>query len=477
MNGFLVFCAIACWPDLGSAQTSNNTPDLTYYLLFAFLGGITSFIALITIVQYWFQKDKALLYYTLYLIGFGFYIIFETCHYPIFRDYFKFVYEHREMLESTANFFPNLMYYLFVKHFLHFKKEQPKMARFMDKVVIVESSYLVLDLLFFHGRFFAADGLLFGLVSIYIFFQIYRIKNRLVFYILTGTGFYLIGSCWSFYLQETIPNDTYPGIWTAAFLYDGAGALLEIICFFIGFVYRFKIAQEEKEQIAIQLALKEERHKSEKHELVRQTRIKLRMDLHDFANSTLGAVKGNCSILKYSEHLDELQAGYQETEAVLGTVLERMDDLISLLNPERDTVVLMEETAIKYYLLFFKGQEEKVLFNFESDARLNGQKLDLNIADTLLSVIIESLYNIQKYAQCSAIDIRVGLPDPNTLELMVKDNGIGFDPVSAPLQIRSKGGRGLSNMKKRAKDLLGDVKIGSGSGGTTIQVFLPIHIN
>ena len=57
------------------------------------------------------------------------------------------------------------------------------------------------------------------------------------------------------------------------------------------------------------------------------------------------------------------------------------------------------------------------------------------------------------------------------IQLCVKDNGVGFDPVS----VRGKGGLGLASMEERVRLIQGEFSIQSQSGrGTTIELWIPL---
>ena len=82
----------------------------------------------------------------------------------------------------------------------------------------------------------------------------------------------------------------------------------------------------------------------------------------------------------------------------------------------------------------------------------------------------ESLTNIIKHARASEIDLAAGL-DEGRFTLMIRDNGVGFDPATAPP------GLGLANMKSRARQLGGTVAITTAPGeGTTIILSVPVPL-
>jgi signal transduction histidine kinase len=76
----------------------------------------------------------------------------------------------------------------------------------------------------------------------------------------------------------------------------------------------------------------------------------------------------------------------------------------------------------------------------------------------------EQLNNIVKYANASRVIVQI-LQETQELLLIIKDNGIGFDPA------QKKNGLGLSNIKNRAELFNGKTKIESApSRGCCIEV-------
>ncbi|MDD4735115.1 MAG: 7TM-DISM domain-containing protein [Kiritimatiellae bacterium] len=82
---------------------------------------------------------------------------------------------------------------------------------------------------------------------------------------------------------------------------------------------------------------------------------------------------------------------------------------------------------------------------------------------SLMRVIKEAVHNTVKHAGAKRVLIRLTFRK-DSLEVLVQDNGQGFD------QPKSAGGRGLSNMEKRVKELGGRLTINSTSTGTDILI-------
>jgi signal transduction histidine kinase len=96
------------------------------------------------------------------------------------------------------------------------------------------------------------------------------------------------------------------------------------------------------------------------------------------------------------------------------------------------------------------------------------RKVPLALGSSLYRVAQEALANVYRHAEASTIDIRLAYSD-DSVSLEVRDDGHGFR-VDEELA----SGRGLRNIRQRADELGGDVKITSAPGqGASVRVTLP----
>ena len=88
---------------------------------------------------------------------------------------------------------------------------------------------------------------------------------------------------------------------------------------------------------------------------------------------------------------------------------------------------------------------------------------------TLYRIVQEQINNIIKHAQAKQVFVEL-FPEDDHIELIIADDGIGFDPETI------KKGMGLKNMRSRAELLSGKIDISSMPGkGSKIKVVLPIN--
>ena len=91
----------------------------------------------------------------------------------------------------------------------------------------------------------------------------------------------------------------------------------------------------------------------------------------------------------------------------------------------------------------------------------------------VLRIVQEALANVRKHAAARQASITFESPGPRRLQLVIGDDGIGFDPAAGS----SPGPKtfGLASMRERAESLGGSLDIESGSGdGTRVIVELPL---
>ncbi len=87
----------------------------------------------------------------------------------------------------------------------------------------------------------------------------------------------------------------------------------------------------------------------------------------------------------------------------------------------------------------------------------------------ILHIVQEALTNVVKHARASAVTVRLS-HDSGTLALDVLDDGVG----GAAAKPAGSGGRGQSNMAKRAQRLAGTVETGFGAQGGRVSLRMPL---
>ncbi|MBN1886525.1 MAG: ATP-binding protein, partial [Thermoflexales bacterium] len=103
----------------------------------------------------------------------------------------------------------------------------------------------------------------------------------------------------------------------------------------------------------------------------------------------------------------------------------------------------------------------------QTELEVEGERrLPIGIEQELYRIAQEALNNVMKHAKARHVTIRLQFTD-TTVCLQVRDDGLGFDPLTA----RDSGGMGLHGFEARAAKVGGRVTVDSSpEQGTTVRV-------
>jgi two-component sensor histidine kinase len=193
-------------------------------------------------------------------------------------------------------------------------------------------------------------------------------------------------------------------------------------------------------------------------------RNRIASDLHDDIGSTLNSISIYSEVVK-----NELGKPSRSLEMIGESsrkVIDAMSDIVWTINPENDSFenIILRMQSLAYNLLRAKNIE----FTFRCDESLNPLRLSMEIRKNFYLVFKEALNNIVKYSKAQNVAIILS-KENNAIKLSIHDKGVGFD-TSQPLN-----GNGINNMKRRAKEMKAEIKIGSQiNEGTKIELSLKI---
>jgi signal transduction histidine kinase len=196
-----------------------------------------------------------------------------------------------------------------------------------------------------------------------------------------------------------------------------------------------------------------------------EERKKLTRELHDHVGQMLTALRMEIGRADRARNGSDAQIGNALTEAkrLLDTILRSVRDLVMGLRPSMlDDFGL--QPALEWHVRDFRRR-----YNIPVDLSLEG---DLNIlADPyrtcVYRVVQEALTNCARHSQAKRVAISVR-HEHEKLELIVADDGVGFDPERAR-------GMGLLGIEERVRELHGTFDVQSRpQGGTELRVTLPV---
>jgi PAS domain S-box-containing protein len=192
-------------------------------------------------------------------------------------------------------------------------------------------------------------------------------------------------------------------------------------------------------------------------------RTRLGQELHDNISQLLAATKmklGFC-VRHYEKALPVIK---ECSEYVQEAMTEARNISHKMVLPR------FEENGFRQSLelLIQKYQNAEKMIELET-SRLQETMIPGEIKETLYRIVQEQLNNIEKHARASKIKIQV-LTYPDRVDLLIRDNGIGFDMKM------KRNGIGITNILNRAESYNGTAEIISDLGkGCSLLVAIPLH--
>jgi signal transduction histidine kinase len=187
-------------------------------------------------------------------------------------------------------------------------------------------------------------------------------------------------------------------------------------------------------------------------------------ELHDELGQELAALRFSASVARRrSEERADTTASLAQIETLIARVSATLRRVLQGLNPlpviehgpKRALETLIDDARAKGALAVEAAIDEVV-------ASLDGERGAL-----LFRVLQEALTNAHRHARASKVSVRVRSSDAG-LELVVWDDGVGFDPAQRSM------GMGLRGMRERLRELGGELTITSTpSEGTSVIARLP----
>ena len=200
-----------------------------------------------------------------------------------------------------------------------------------------------------------------------------------------------------------------------------------------------------------------------------EERRRIARDLHDDFNQRLAALSVDLAIIQRTLGASP-EPILQQLAAIRGQVVQLSNDLHDLaykLHPS-----LLEHVGLEIALRDYVAQFTKQTGLFVNCiAREVPGTLPPEIATALFRVMQESLQNVFKHAQATAVTVRLS-GSSKGIGVSVRDNGKGFEVES---QFTPRAGIGLVSMQERANLLGGFFRIRSCSEhGTRVCAWIPL---
>ena len=205
--------------------------------------------------------------------------------------------------------------------------------------------------------------------------------------------------------------------------------------------------------------------KIETQNKLQEQRLRISRDLHDNIGAQLTFIISSIDNLKY---------GFTDIGEKLGNKLSNISNFTSQTIYElRDTIWAMNkenitfedlQTRIANFIEHAKNASAKTEFSFNIDENVDETHVFSSVEGmNIYRIIQEAVNNALKYASAGEVEVNISKIQ-NQYQIEISDNGSGFDPKTTEM------GNGLNNMKKRAREIGGNLQIKSSKKGTSITL-------
>lgn len=211
------------------------------------------------------------------------------------------------------------------------------------------------------------------------------------------------------------------------------------------------------------------------NELLKRQAIRNRIaqDLHDNVGSTLSSISVYSQVAKIQNEkhndgqLDELLGKISSTS---NDMISDMNDIVWAINPRNDSMEKIIQRMESYARPLLATRN--IQLHLQHDKEVLQHNPDMEQRKNIYLIFKEAINNAFKYAGCSEIHVDLRLKH-NMLQMNIRDNGVGFDTEAD--QKMTLSGNGLENIRSRAKEMNGMVRIESKPGVGT-EIILTVNI-
>ena len=204
-------------------------------------------------------------------------------------------------------------------------------------------------------------------------------------------------------------------------------------------------------------------------EVQEEERRHLARELHDEIGQVLTAISINLNAIKRTSSAEVLPR-LEECIGIVNDAIEQVQHLSLDLRP-----AMLDELGLVPTLRWYVDrQAQRVGYQAHFAADPDEMRLRPTMATAVFRVAQEALTNVARHAQARRVRVTLRLVE-GALRLVVRDDGVGFDPKTTLCRGTSGRGLGLLGMRERASLLGGRVAIRSTPGrGTQTRLTLPL---
>jgi signal transduction histidine kinase len=201
-------------------------------------------------------------------------------------------------------------------------------------------------------------------------------------------------------------------------------------------------------------------------------RKRLSHELHDEMGQILTAISLNLAAIEMklpSDSSETLHTQLADANDFVTVLTDQVRSLSLELRPAMLHELGLTSTLRWYVANYLRRHDTRIRFKTD----VLPERLPENIEITAYRVVQEALTNVNRHSGATEVDLRITRSN-GTIQIVVEDNGRGFDPASVSVSEKAGSGIGLVMMRERISTINGRLDITSRPGeGTRITAEIP----
>jgi signal transduction histidine kinase len=428
-------------------------------VFYAFLCGWLAFVALFSMIAFFWSSKRLYLFYSLYV---------ANCCLAFFGDGnfdFKWLYPHSPWLAtispSVYALQINIFMLLFTVDFLQLKTARYKLfclvagwiALLVIALILLPTAYIFSENIPFRKIVFTYSFTIYICANVLQAYSIFlRIKDKFRTAYLYGialAGVLVSSTIYLLHVLNMIPE------FLPTYVYLPISFAFEIIVLSFALLYNYNFHKKQHHQLSIDIARQQLNISQQLLQVQEAEQQRIAEDLHDELGGNLAAIKMKLqSMDTKSEDMDSI------IQLINNASKNARNIAHNLMPPEFENTKL-EALLQNYYNRL--NREGNIHFNFI----LSGNDGHFNKQQSLIiyRILLELTSNIIKHAAATKATIQL-VNYTDSLEILAEDNGKGF-------ATNESDGIGLKNIRSRVGFLKGEINIDNAATGTTIMIRIP----
>jgi signal transduction histidine kinase len=205
----------------------------------------------------------------------------------------------------------------------------------------------------------------------------------------------------------------------------------------------------------------------EQERALERERARIAQDLHDDLGSSLTRISLLSDLARAERnHPGQVEAHAQRISQMAGQTVRALEEIVWALRPGSDSLQSLVEYIAHFANELFEGDRARCRLDLPPD--LPPHSLPPEMRHNIFLVVKEALTNALKHGHAREVQVQAKASG-NALQIVVRDDGRGFDPQAVAPRLGKR--HGLGNMRRRADDMGGALSVQSTLGkGTTVTL-------